>query len=115
MANGVLKSFIRELFAVSFVSKIKNISKYRIRQIIFFENALKKKTTEYFSNFFSYLKVQSFRLIMENNFIQMAASAGHVVAYAIGPIFKHIIDCVQLYFSNGFTNIILESVNCLWL
>ena len=40
MANGVLKSFIRELFAVSFVSKIKNISKYRIRQIIFFlENA----------------------------------------------------------------------------
>ena len=35
---------------------------------------------------------------MENNFIQMAASAGHVVAYKIGPIFKHIIDFVQLYF-----------------
>ena len=35
----------------------------------------------YFSNFFFfYLKVQSFRLIMENNFIQMAASAGHAVA-----------------------------------
>ena len=31
---------------------------------------------------------------MENNFIQMAAFAGHVVAYTIGPIFKHIIDCV---------------------
>ena len=31
---------------------------------------------------------------MENNFIQMAASAGHVVAYTIGII----IDCVQLYF-----------------
>ena len=30
---------------------------------------------------------------MENNFIQMAASAGHAVAYTIGPIFKHIIDC----------------------
>ena len=29
---------------------------------------------------------------MENNFIQMAASAGHAVAYTIGPIFKHIID-----------------------
>ena len=28
-----------------------------------------------------YLKVQSFRLIMENNFIQIAASAGHAVAY----------------------------------
>ena len=41
---------------------------------------------------------------MENNFIQMAASAGH--AYAIGPIFKHIIDCVQLHFTNGFINII---------
>ena len=25
---------------------------------------------------------------MENNFIQMAASAGHAVAYTIGPIFK---------------------------
>ena len=44
---------------------------------------------------------------MENNFIQMAASAGHAAAYAIGPIFKHIVDCVQLYFTNGFTNIIL--------
>ena len=32
---------------------------------------------------------------MENNFIQMAASAGHAVAYTIGPIFKHIIDCVH--------------------
>ena len=44
---------------------------------------------------------------MENNFIQMVASACHVVAYMIGPIFKYIIDCVQLYFSNGFTNIVL--------
>ena len=25
---------------------------------------------------------------MENNFIQMAASAGHAVAYTIGPIFS---------------------------
>ena len=44
---------------------------------------------------------------MENNFIQMAASAGHAVDYTIRPIFKHIIDCVQLYFTNGFTNIVL--------
>ena len=36
---------------------------------------------------------------MENNFIEMAASAGHAVAYTIGPIFKHSIDCVQLYFT----------------
>ena len=41
---------------------------------------------------------------MEINSIQMAASAGHAVAYTIGPIFQHIIDCVQLYFTNGFTN-----------
>ena len=44
---------------------------------------------------------------MENNFIQLAASAGHVVAYTIGSIFKHIIDRVQLYFSNGSTNIVI--------
>ena len=44
---------------------------------------------------------------MENNFIQMAVSAGHAVAYTIGPIFKHIIDCVQLYFTNDLTNIVL--------
>ena len=44
---------------------------------------------------------------MENNFIQMAASAGHAVAYTIDSIFKHIIDCVQLYFTNDFRNIVL--------
>ena len=44
---------------------------------------------------------------MENNFIQMAASASHAVAYTIGLIFKHIIYCVQLYFNNSFTNIVL--------
>ena len=44
---------------------------------------------------------------MENNYIQMAASAAHAVAYTIGPIFKHIIDCVLLYFTNGFPNIVL--------
>ena len=41
---------------------------------------------------------------MKNNFIPMAGSVGHAVAYTIGSIFKHIIDCVQLY---GFTNIVL--------
>ena len=37
---------------------------------------------------------------MENNFIQMA---GHAAAFTIGSIFKHIIYCVQLYFTNDFT------------
>ena len=44
---------------------------------------------------------------MENNFIQLADSARHAVAFTIGPIFKHIIDCVQLYFTNDFTNVVL--------
>ena len=44
---------------------------------------------------------------MENNFIQMAVSAGHAVAYTIGSIFMHIIDCVQLCFTDDFTNIVL--------
>ena len=44
---------------------------------------------------------------MENNFIQMAASAGHAVVYTIGLIFKHIIDSMQLYYTNSFTNIVL--------
>ena len=44
---------------------------------------------------------------MENNYIQMAASAGHAVANTIGSIFIIIIiDCMQLYFSSGFTNIV---------
>ena len=43
---------------------------------------------------------------MENNFIQMATSTGHAVAHTIGPIFKQIIDSVQLYTNNGFTNIV---------
>ena len=37
----------------------------------------------------------------------MAVSAGQAVAYTIGPIFKHIIDYMQLYFTNGFTDIVL--------
>ena len=36
----------------------------------------------------------------------MAALAGHAVGYTIGPISKHIIDCVLLYFTNGFMNIV---------
>ena len=81
----------------------------------FFGKCFKKKLLNIFLNFYFYLKIQSFWLIMENNFIQMAASAGHAVAYTIGPIFKHIINRVQLYITNGFTNIVLRSVNYLWL
>ena len=42
---------------------------------------------------------------MENDFIQMAA--GYAVAHSIRPVLKHIIDCVQLYYTNGFTSIVL--------
>ena len=45
---------------------------------------------------------------MENNFIQMVASAGNAVAYTIGPIIdRSVIDCLQLSFTNGFTYIVL--------
>ena len=44
---------------------------------------------------------------MENNFIQIAGSAGPAVVYSIGLIFEHIIDYVQVYFTNVFTNIVL--------
>ena len=72
--------------------------------LLFLENAFKKKVLNIFYCIFS----QSFRLIMENNFIQMTASAGHAVAYTIGPIFKHTIHCVQLYFTNNVS----EMFNC---
>ena len=74
--------------------------KYSAHQMPFFWKNI-------FSNFFIYLKVQAFQLIMENNFIQMATSAGHALAYTIGPILKHIIDFVKLRFTNDFTNIVL--------
>ena len=64
-----------------------------------------KELLNIFSNYFFYLKAKSF--IMANNFIQMADSAGHAVAYTIGSIFKHIIDCVQLFFNNCLTNFVL--------
>ena len=84
------------------------IAENRVRQILFFLfGKYLLKIPNIFSNFFFYLKVQSFRLIMESYFIQMAASAGHTVAYTVDPIFKHIIECVQLYFTNGFTNVVL--------
>ena len=70
---------------------------------------------EYFLKFlFFYLRTQSFRLITKNNFIQMTVSAGQAVAYTMVPIFKHIIACVQRYYTNGFMNIVIKSVNCLW-
>ena len=41
----------------------------------FFWKMLLKKLLNIFSNFFFYLKVQSFWLIMKDKYIQMAASA----------------------------------------
>ena len=50
----------------------------RVRQITFFLEICFKKNYWIFDQIsFFYLKVQFFRLIMENNFIRMAASAGH--------------------------------------
>ena len=65
------------------------------------------ETTEYFLKFIFLFESTNLPVNNGKNFFQMAASAGHAVAYTIGPIFNHIIDCVQLYFTNGFTNIVL--------
>ena len=63
-------------------------------QHFFFWKCFKKNYWIFSQLSFLSLKVQSFWLIMENNIIQMADSAGHAVAYTIGPIFKHIIDYI---------------------
>ena len=77
-----------------------------LQNTFFLENAL-KKTTEYFLKFLFLFESTILPVNNENNFIQMIASAVHTVSNTIGPIFKHIMDCVQLYFTNGFTNIVL--------
>ena len=61
--------------------KITGSAKY----LYFFLNALKSYWIFSQISFF-YLKLQFFRLKMENNFIQMAALADHAVAYTIGTI-----------------------------
>ena len=73
--------------------KKKIFNKESVKYFFFWK--MLKKAAEIFSNFFIYLKVQSFQLIMENNFIQMATSAGQAVTYTIDTIFNHIIDCVS--------------------
>ena len=52
---------------------------YRVRQITCFWKMLENKLVIFSQISFFYLKVQSSRLIIENNFIQKAASAGHTV------------------------------------
>ena len=93
-----LKDFTLEIFIVLF----KMFKLQGPTNTFLFGKCFKKKQLNIFSNFFFYLKVQSFLLIMENNFIQKAASAGHAVAYTIGPIFKHTIDCVFHEWLHGY-------------
>ena len=100
--QGKVKRFWQIFLWCNTPSKCTGSAKY-----LFFWKLFKKKLLNIFLNFFFYLKAQSFWLIIESNFIQTAASAGHAVAYTIGPIFNHISDCLQLYFTNGFTNIAL--------
>ena len=77
-----------------------------VPQIPFFGKCF-KKNTEYSLKILFLFESTILPANNGKNFIQMAPSAGQAVAYTIGPIFKHIIDCVQLYFTNGFTNIVL--------
>ena len=84
VANAVLAEELRRINTITCDSKlVKLIVKKQLTEHIeennigsaknFFWKMLKKKLLNIFSNFCFYLKVQSFRLIMENNFIQMAA------------------------------------------
>ena len=98
------KHFFLFITTLRFIAEL--LVKYRVRQIPFLENAL-NKTTEDFHKFLFLFESTILRLILENNFIQMTGLAGHAVVYTIGPIFKHIMNCVQLYFSNGFQNVVL--------
>ena len=68
------------------------------------ETAL-KKITEYFLKFLFLFENTILWLIIENNFIQMAALPGQAVAYTIGSIFKHIIDCVQLQWLHEYCSL----------
>ena len=54
---------------LAFIIVVCVVCLYRLRQITFcFGNCFKKELLKIFSNFFFYLKVQSFRLIRESNF-----------------------------------------------
>ena len=81
---------------------------YRVRQITFFKCFKNNYWIFLQISFCFYWKVPSFRLIMENNFIQMVAQAGHAVAYTIDPISMHIIYCVQLYFTNTYIQPLIQ-------
>ena len=80
---------VRYLYSYSISKDFTRSTKY----FFILENAL-KKTTEYFLKFrFLFESTILLPVNNEKNFIQMAGSAGHAVAYTIGSIFKHIIDC----------------------
>ena len=83
-------------------TNVQSIQFYRVRQIPFFlENPLKKYWI--FSQILVfYWKILSFRLIMENNSIKMAASSDHAVANTISTL-SIVCSCIW------------PSVNCLWL
>ena len=77
MMSTFFRAKQRKMMPIMQVFFLFNRVLYKVRQTpLFFENAL-KKLLNIFSNFFFHLKVQSFRLIMENNILQMADSAGH--------------------------------------
>lgn len=75
---------------------------------------IKTKRFDIFSNCDFYLKAVSLYLMMEYNFIQVAAAAGLAIADSVDPIFQHIFDCLRQYLSNGITNVGLKCINCCW-
>ena len=84
-------------------------SKGSAKYLCFLANDL-KKTTEYFLKFICLFESAILPVNNGKNF----HSNGYLGWPVVYTIFRHIIDCVQLYFTNGFTNIVLYSINYLW-
>ncbi|KZC15026.1 hypothetical protein WN55_08619, partial [Dufourea novaeangliae] len=52
---------------------------------------------------------------MEDNIIQMTATASLTIPHSISPIFQYIFDCLGLYFVNGNFDFMFQVVNRLWM
>lgn len=79
-----------------------------------FKNLIKNERLYIFSNGLFYLKVQSLRLMMEHDFIQMTVSVGPKILHGQSPIFQCIFGGKWQYFNNGIADIVLKRVNRCW-
>lgn len=73
------------------------------------------KSQSFFTNGFFYLKVLSFRLMLEYNYIYMQATAELDIADSVDPIFQYIFQSMRHYLTpNDCKNIGLQMLNRWW-